>query len=100
MVHSAPLALSGHLIAVLIGVFLFKLVVMIFLEKELEDFLFEMLEDFREELNRRGFKVSKEYDEWIYYRQLNLGGYGIADIVGFKKEKLENGETEISVHVI
>lgn len=72
---------------------------MVFLEKELEGMLWDMLEDFRGLLKDRGLPIEDDYD-WHYYRQLNLNKYGIADIVGFKLVKLDNGKLDIFVHII
>jgi len=55
---------------------------MTFLEKKLEDFVFDLMIDYGpEECRERGFYDCK--DTTMYIRQLNLGSYGIADIIGF-----------------
>ena len=71
-----------------------------FLERELEDFLFEMIEEYSEDLADRGFKVGSKEDGWSFYRQLNLGKWGIADIIGIRCETLENGKVKVNIHVI
>ncbi len=54
-----------------------------FLEKDLEEILFKQLTEDKNSLFRDG---SEFYDRSRkYFRQLRIGNYGIADIVGYKK---------------
>ena len=54
-----------------------------FLEKDLEDIIWENLQTENGSYNLycRGFCVDHEKS---FYRQVNLGAYGVADIIGFK----------------
>lgn len=71
---------------------------MTFLEKELEDLLFEMLKDPVKLTMERNFYCLGML-EWR--RQVNLKKYGIADIVGIKIETLEDEQkTKVTIHVI
>jgi len=71
---------------------------MTFLEKELEDFVFEMIKiGNEEEFEIRGFDEFNA--DATYFRQLALGSYGVADIVGFdlelKKDKTLKGSIQV-----
>lgn len=54
------------------------------LEKEIEDLIFESIENCPEELSKRGFPIESDSEDsrTFYLRQYNLGCYGIADIIG------------------
>lgn len=63
-------------------------------ERELEDILWSYISkgDFEKLNNRIGFSLNHE---WTYHRQLNMGEYGTADIVG-----LSHTGDALGVHVI
>jgi len=65
---------------------------MTFLEKEIEDLIFGLMEDnkFDDLINRGMTTINSDLK---YYRQLNLGSYGIADIVGIGIRELEGTDT-------
>ena len=70
---------------------------MTFLEKELEDFVFEMIKT-PSELIERGLEIYSGYE---YFRQLNIDKYGVADIVGIRKEIChESKKARFYFHVI
>jgi hypothetical protein len=51
------------------------------LEKEVEDMLWQGIIEDRELVRRKGLVV---WDNATYYRQFDLGSYGICDIAGFQ----------------
>ena len=65
------------------------------LEKEIEQLLFENLDDKDLMLSKGFIHLSDKY-----YRQLDLGDYGVADIIGlsYKKDKLDNLSLEINIY--
>lgn len=64
------------------------------LEKDLEDMLFEYLDNF-DVLIPKGFEHSCQRK----YRQVNLGSYGIADIIGISEfEQHDNKLIEINIY--
>jgi hypothetical protein len=64
------------------------------LEKDLEDMLFEHIDDF-DVLISKGFEESCQRK----YRQVNLGGYGIADIIGISEYPQPNNKLiEINIY--
>lgn len=67
------------------------------LEKEIEDIVFESLRNNKKELLERGFHFdgSLKYDRQVY-----LGEYGIADIVGYGTTTVSNGSRWIYIHII
>jgi len=68
------------------------------LEKDLEDLIWELIE--RGDigmLQRRGLFLDS-YAQ--YFRQLNFGSYGIADLVGVSAFKRDKNTYEISVSII
>lgn len=59
-----------------------------FSEKELEDYLFDYLSNGLEyEAVQRGLKLDCLFKNVLWFRQLNLEPYGIADLVGFYRDK-------------
>jgi hypothetical protein len=67
------------------------------LEKEIEELLFHGIENVPELLDQKGFKIVEGAK---YYRQLNLGSYGISDIVGVHLGSRQRGWRSAYVHVI
>jgi hypothetical protein len=67
------------------------------LEKEIEEMIWQGLNEDRKLLIRKGLVV---WEDASYYRQLDLGSYGISDIIGFHIEPKINGYRTIRAHVI
>lgn len=69
------------------------------LEQEIEDVIWEAIEHCQhDELRERGLPI---YDQFTYYRQLHLGNYGRADLVGVNAtpSKTENGEKVRNIYI-
>lgn len=68
------------------------------LESEIEDIVWNAFTKEAAVLEERGFPYSENY---TYVRQFDLGGYGRADIIGFKTERssctMFNRETDIQI---
>lgn len=67
------------------------------LEHEIEDIIFNALQNHPEELRKRGFYVSPNK---IYLRQVEIGAYGRADIIGFVIMPKKYGTRDIYIHVV
>lgn len=64
-----------------------------FVEKDIEDMMFNAPKD---SLKHRGLKC---FNHTTLLRQVNLGAYGIADLIGFQYEKLDEFRTVSTVTV-
>lgn len=67
------------------------------LEKEIEDILFEAIKKFPDALEQHGFSYGYDHE---YFRQIEIGEYGRADIIGIEVYPKFKGERLISCHVI
>jgi len=69
-----------------------------FLEKDLEDIIWENLQTFEgmTKLYSRGFKIDPKK---TFYRQHNLGAYGIPDIIGFRLEPSKEDKGNYTAHI-
>lgn len=67
------------------------------LEKEIEDMIWHGLQENRPLLRKKGLWV---WENTIYLRQVDLGSYGIADLIGFNVQPKQDGFRYINVHII
>lgn len=67
------------------------------LEKEIEDMIWQGINENRPLLRKKGLWV---WDKTTYHRQIDFGSYGICDIIGIQVEPKRHGFRHINVHVI
>lgn len=67
------------------------------LEKEIEDMIWQGLEEDRRLLVKKGLVV---WSNASYHRQVDFGSYGICDIMGLQVNPKERGYRTVNAHII
>jgi hypothetical protein len=67
------------------------------LEKEIEDMIWQGLKENRRLLQKKGLWV---WDNATYHRQVDLGSYGICDILGLRVQPKKDGVRYVNAQVI
>lgn len=67
------------------------------LEKEIEDMIWQGINENRPLLRKKGLWV---WDKTTYHRQVDFGAYGICDIIGINVQPKKDGQRIINAHII